>query len=134
MLEGGYADSPSDPNIQGPSETFSGLSQCAENHIKTLMTGVVQPETPFYAGSATVGMRTKKTTNPAWRDGMITGLSPDDGPHTITLSDTNGKIIRKVITFGTEVGLTTTGIAAGRYIISIHGRKRTTALAILFCP
>jgi acetoin utilization deacetylase AcuC-like enzyme len=134
ILEGGYADSPSDPNIQGPLETFSGLSQCAENHIKTLMTGVVQPETSFYAGSATVGMRIKKTTNPAWRDGRIIGLSPDDGPHTITLSDTNGKVISKVVTRGTEAGLATNGIAGGRYIISIHGRKKTIALAISFCP
>lgn len=48
MLEGGYADNFHDPAIPGGKRTFSGLAQCAENHVKTLMTGKRQPETSFY--------------------------------------------------------------------------------------
>lgn len=43
ILEGGYSDSGTYP------PTYHGLAQCVENHIRTLMTGEVQPETPFYA-------------------------------------------------------------------------------------
>jgi acetoin utilization deacetylase AcuC-like enzyme len=43
MLEGGYADS------GGTSPAmFNGLEQCAENHVRTLMSGELQPETQFY--------------------------------------------------------------------------------------
>ncbi|MBN2036304.1 MAG: histone deacetylase [Chitinispirillaceae bacterium] len=42
ILEGGYMDSGSKPY------TFTGLIQCAENHVRTLLTGDVQPETPFF--------------------------------------------------------------------------------------
>jgi acetoin utilization deacetylase AcuC-like enzyme len=41
ILEGGYRD-------RGPGEAFNGLSQCAENHVRTLMSGKIQPETPFF--------------------------------------------------------------------------------------
>jgi acetoin utilization deacetylase AcuC-like enzyme len=42
ILEGGYADAGTFPG------TFLGLMQCVENHVRTLMTGELQPETPFY--------------------------------------------------------------------------------------
>jgi acetoin utilization deacetylase AcuC-like enzyme len=42
VLEGGYADINSDP------ETFFGLTQCVENHVKTLVSGHVQPETLYF--------------------------------------------------------------------------------------
>ncbi len=42
ILEGGYADTGTSP------ATFNGLVQCVENHVRTLMTGEVQPETPFF--------------------------------------------------------------------------------------
>jgi acetoin utilization deacetylase AcuC-like enzyme len=41
ILEGGYRD-------RGSSQGFNGLSQCAENHVRTLMSGRIQPETPFF--------------------------------------------------------------------------------------
>lgn len=43
ILEGGYADN----NGANPA-TYNGLVQCVENHVRTLMTGELQPETPFY--------------------------------------------------------------------------------------
>ncbi|MBM3836914.1 MAG: histone deacetylase [Verrucomicrobia bacterium] len=43
ILEGGYADN----NGQFPG-TFNGLKQAVENHVRTLMTGELQPETPFF--------------------------------------------------------------------------------------
>ncbi|MBN1981569.1 MAG: histone deacetylase, partial [Chitinivibrionales bacterium] len=45
ILEGGYYDRGSSPN------TFYGLSQCAENHVRTLLSGEIQPETPFFKDS-----------------------------------------------------------------------------------
>jgi acetoin utilization deacetylase AcuC-like enzyme len=41
ILEGGYADN-------GGAMTYDGLQQCVENHVRTLMTGELQPETPFF--------------------------------------------------------------------------------------
>jgi hypothetical protein len=131
MLEGGYADSPRDPGVAGSQETFSGLSQCAENHIKTLMTGEVQPETAYYSGSFTIGVRSKRPwSGPALQNGRIVGLLPDDGPHVITVCDCGGKTIRTMIASGTEADIAIKEIAAGRYIVSIHGRKKTTVLSI----
>jgi acetoin utilization deacetylase AcuC-like enzyme len=43
MLEGGYADN----NGKNPA-TFNGLMECVENHVRTLMTGELQPETPSF--------------------------------------------------------------------------------------
>ena len=43
ILEGGYADN----NGKSPA-TFDGLRECVENHVRTLMTGELQPETPYY--------------------------------------------------------------------------------------
>ena len=43
ILEGGYADN----NGRSPA-TFNGLTECVENHVRTLMTGELQPETPYY--------------------------------------------------------------------------------------
>jgi acetoin utilization deacetylase AcuC-like enzyme len=42
LLEGGYYDAGSSPT------TYFGLSQCAENHVRALMTGTVQMETEFF--------------------------------------------------------------------------------------
>lgn len=42
ILEGGYYDRGSSP------ATFFGLSQCAENHVRTLLTGEIQSETPYF--------------------------------------------------------------------------------------
>jgi acetoin utilization deacetylase AcuC-like enzyme len=44
ILEGGYADN----NGKNPP-TYNGLMECVENHIRTLMTGELQPETPFFS-------------------------------------------------------------------------------------
>lgn len=41
ILEGGYRD-------RGSDEAFNGLSECAENHVRTLMSGKIQQETPFF--------------------------------------------------------------------------------------
>jgi acetoin utilization deacetylase AcuC-like enzyme len=47
MLEGGYYDSESGfGNV--PQRTWYGISQCAENHIRTLMTSTIQAETPYF--------------------------------------------------------------------------------------
>ena len=134
MLEGGYVDSPRDSNVQGTGETFSGLSQCAENHVKTLMTGETQPETPFYAGSMVISRHTGKPSIPVWKDGRISGLSMQDGPHTVTVLDSSGRVIRKIIVQGTEAALDDRGIAAGRYIMSISGRKKTISRSITIGP
>ncbi len=45
IFEGGYADANS-----GNPPTYHGLIQCIENHVRTLMTGEVYPETPFFVG------------------------------------------------------------------------------------
>lgn len=45
VLEGGYRD-------ELVSSEYWGLAECAENHLKTLLTGQVQPETPFFLNSA----------------------------------------------------------------------------------
>ena len=44
ILEGGYADY----NSSSPAK-FNGLMECVENHVRTLMTGDLQSETPFYS-------------------------------------------------------------------------------------
>lgn len=43
ILEGGYADI----GTFNPA-TYHGLRECVENHVRTLMTGELQEETPFY--------------------------------------------------------------------------------------
>jgi acetoin utilization deacetylase AcuC-like enzyme len=43
ILEGGYAD-----NNGAFPPTFEGLKQAVENHVRTLMTGELQPETPYF--------------------------------------------------------------------------------------
>lgn len=43
ILEGGYAD-----NNGFFPPTFNGLKEAVENHVRTLMTGELQPETPFF--------------------------------------------------------------------------------------
>jgi acetoin utilization deacetylase AcuC-like enzyme len=48
ILEGGYNDRDSYPY------TWNGLAQCAENHVKTLLTGEFQPETPFFKGESSI--------------------------------------------------------------------------------
>jgi acetoin utilization deacetylase AcuC-like enzyme len=50
ILEGGYNDRGSYPY------TWYGLAQCAENHVKTLLTGEYQPETPFYKVDSSIGI------------------------------------------------------------------------------
>jgi acetoin utilization deacetylase AcuC-like enzyme len=42
VLEGGYADAGSNP------PTWYGLAACAEAHVRTLMTGKLQPEARHY--------------------------------------------------------------------------------------
>jgi acetoin utilization deacetylase AcuC-like enzyme len=46
LLEGGYYDRGSSP------QTWYGLSQCAENHVRTLMTSEIQEETAFFKPAA----------------------------------------------------------------------------------
>ena len=129
MLEGGYLDSPRDQSIQGSGNTFSGLSQCAENHIKTLMTGIVQSETPFYAGSTAISMKNNASKKSLGKDGKILGLS-DDGPQIVTITDPSGKIIRKTETLEAPMRFDTKGIAPGRYIVSIKKNNKTISRSI----
>lgn len=42
VLEGGYSDFGSNP------PTYRGLAACAEAHVRTLLTGEVQPEAPYF--------------------------------------------------------------------------------------
>ena len=129
MLEGGYLDSPRDQSIQGSGNTFSGLSQCAENHIKTLMTGIVQSETPFYAGSTAISMKNNASKKSLGKEGKILGLS-DDGPQIVTITDPSGKIIRKTETLEAPMRFDTKGIAPGRYIVSIKKNNKTISRSI----
>jgi acetoin utilization deacetylase AcuC-like enzyme len=132
LLEGGYADSQPDPAFPGTDPTFSGLAQCAENHIKTLMTGEEQLETPFFSGSIVKSMRSNAAPHgPVWRDGRIVGLAPDGGPYRITLCDCTGRVVRWLLVPGPEADLATGEIAAGRYIASIQGRLKTISLPVI---
>jgi acetoin utilization deacetylase AcuC-like enzyme len=51
ILEGGYHDRDSNPR------TWHGLSQCAENHVRTLMTGAIAPETDFFRIPSPISFR-----------------------------------------------------------------------------
>lgn len=58
LLEGGYFDRGSNP------QTYYGLSQCAENHVRTLMTGEIQNETEFFVSSSIKPKESKKSILP----------------------------------------------------------------------
>ena len=55
LLEGGYHDSGSNPT------TWYGLSQCAENHVRTLMTCSLQAETEFFKSASLCHFRSDKS-------------------------------------------------------------------------
>jgi hypothetical protein len=131
MLEGGYVDSPRDATVSGTGETFSGLSQCAENHVRTLMTGEEQPETPFYSGARAIGMRRAEPEFPRLENGRIVGLSPDDGPVAVIVADVNGRVVRSVTTAGGAVALD--GLEPGRYVVSVRGRRKTVVRVMEIC-
>jgi hypothetical protein len=61
ILEGGYNDAGSSPR------TWYGLSQCAENHIRTLMTGDPAPETEFFRTNPILYRNIKKSVG-TYRD------------------------------------------------------------------
>lgn len=94
MLEGGYVDSVRDDTVPGTNSTFSGLSQCAENHVKTLLSGDVQPETPFYSGSRVFSMRQpKKTTTLRLAGGILSGLPSHESPCSVQITNAIGQLV-----------------------------------------
>jgi len=131
MLEGGYVDSPRDSSVYGTGQTFSGLSQCAENHVKTLITGEEQPETPFYSSSTKVSMRILKKQELTLRNGILFGLPLHDAPHTITITGANGRVVKQIHDVaGNSYKPPLSGLAAGRYLISVQSKRTSTTSEI----
>lgn len=131
MLEGGYVDSVRDTSIKGEEPTFSGLSQCAENHVKTLITGDEYPETPFFSKVSLFGMH--KPRRQYWNNGLLSGLPKEDGPWNITITECNGRIIKKMdIQKGVNLNLDNLNLPAGHYLFSLKGKTgkvyRSTSL------
>ena len=58
LLEGGYAD------IEG-GNTFNAISECATNHVATLLSGEIQTETPWFETDSIICRKIpKKTVDP----------------------------------------------------------------------
>lgn len=124
MLEGGYRDLPRDTMIPGSGDTFSGLAQCAENHVKTLVTGDEQPETPFYSSAKTVSM-IQPDHRPVikWKNGKLSGLPRSGQPLRVTITDVNGRlvtVIRDVTRSWVEPAID--NLAKGSYTVTVCDR------------
>jgi acetoin utilization deacetylase AcuC-like enzyme len=124
ILEGGYADSPRDKTIQGTDYTFSGLAQCSENHVKTLLTGNEQPETPYFSSASTMSLY-QSVQHPSirWRNGILSGLPVARQPFKMTITDVTGHrlfILRKINESWIKPDLRK--LAKGTYNLTIHDR------------
>ena len=120
MLEGGYVDTFRDKSIKGTAPTFSGLSQCAENHVKTLMTGDEHKETPYYSSITNISGHIQKKSN----IGVSDGLPQDNGPWDITVTDLHGKIIRRIHhRQNIPLNMNNFKLSRGQYIISTTGKN-----------
>lgn len=124
VLEGGYSDSPRDSAVKGTGHTFSGLAQCAENHVKTLLTGEEQPETPFFSSASTVSMyRPARRSAIRWQNGKLTDLPVIRQPLKLVISDVNGQriaVIRNISRSWVEPDRRK--LADGTYTLTLYGR------------
>ena len=125
VLEGGYADNPRDTTVKGTDDTYSGLAQCADTHIKTLLTGDEQPETPFFSSAKAISMHTPKPHSTIqWRNGRLTGLPTAKQPLKLIIFNVNGQRISVIN------GITQTWVAPdfrkpakGTYTLTLYDRN-----------
>jgi acetoin utilization deacetylase AcuC-like enzyme len=125
MLEGGYADSQRDASVFGTQQTFSGLSQCAENHMKTLITGELQPETSFYSGTNRIPIRPIQKRHLGWKNGILDGLPEPEGPFSLVITNLNGQTIKTFSDIsGSSFSPDLKDLAPGRYMLSLRGKAK----------
>ncbi|MBN1759085.1 MAG: hypothetical protein JW863_12245, partial [Chitinispirillaceae bacterium] len=125
LLEGGYRDLPRDETVPGREHTYSGLAQCAENHVKTLLTGDVEPETPFFSSATTMSMYRRQTVIKVEND-WITGLPVSDRPLKITIADDTGHIVTSLHSGKRSwVDLKGVQLAKGSYTITVYHSDST---------
>jgi acetoin utilization deacetylase AcuC-like enzyme len=122
ILEGGYCDRGSLPN------TFYGLSQCAENHVRTLLTGKIQEETPFFIEEDIQNNIKNIPQSPRYMRNGILKLAQEMIPlQSVTMYDFHGRLIwtQNQITRPTEFNLQRYG-SPGVYVIKIKKNNGNT--------
>jgi acetoin utilization deacetylase AcuC-like enzyme len=92
ILEGGYADSGSTP------PTFFGLAQCAQTHVRTLLTGQEQEETPYFTGTTRTAKRSLFVGTPAMVGGELRLNDLNADIRRVRVTDLHGAVVysRKV--------------------------------------
>lgn len=133
LLEGGYEDRDRDMSISGNGSTFSGLAQCTENHVKTLMTGEIQKETPFFSG-VNVKYFVNQNSPKIRVLGNILTVPPCKEKRTLTISNIQGRLIKKLTLINTrpsQINLLKFKLAPGRYFLTAYeGAQKEIVLPI----
>ena len=133
MLEGGYCDRPRDPSIPGLDPTYSGLAQCVESHVKTLLTGEIQNESPFFRNAPIIKSPSVKKNDEIIFDGHnLVCSSETELPLTVHIMDIQGRIIRTFETVnGRSIRVNDLKITPGRYTVSFQIRNKCISKNII---
>jgi acetoin utilization deacetylase AcuC-like enzyme len=125
MLEGGYADRVRDNTIPGLIPTYSGLCQCSESHVKTLLTGELQNESPYFRNSRVISTIPGKNSQGIQFDGRFIICNDTTTPSgSLTISDIQGKVLKTVVFINAEpIDSKSLNLQPGHYIISYHNGK-----------
>jgi hypothetical protein len=116
--------------------SYTGLAQCAENHVRTLLTGKIQPETPYFEQAVRSGsFNAPRLPGLALRGSTITGLRPQTGPADILVVNAQGKVVRTVSTvMARAFDCRTLNLAAGNYTAVVRtprGERMLPGLTVL---
>jgi acetoin utilization deacetylase AcuC-like enzyme len=125
MLEGGYADSGDDDRFLGDGATYHGLAECAENHVKTLITGEEYPETPYFSGTPQNSIH-GPLKNQYLHSDLFGGFPEDGGPWTIAISECGGRMVKKIRNRQRlPIKVREFHLPSGYYVMSLTGRRGT---------